>query len=83
MALSRPRKAALIAVAMLLVVGISGFKIKGLLDRGEPVFWLAELWVPAAFLSIGLVTCVEFLLPQDGPAQGAKPAPKKRKKARV
>jgi hypothetical protein len=79
MALSRPKKAALVGLGVLLVTAISGFKIKGMLDRGEPVFWLAELWVPAAFLSIGLVTCVEFLLPASAPAAASK-APAKRRR---
>jgi len=82
MALSRPKKAALVGLGLLLVVGISAFKIKGMLDRGEPVFWLAELWAPTALVSIGLVTCIEFLLPPSpGGSGAAKAAPKKRKRA--
>lgn len=78
MALSRPKKALLVALGLLAIVVISALKIKGMLDRGEPVFWLAELWAPTAFVSIGLVTCIEFLLPPAAPAAVAK-APKKRR----
>lgn len=78
MALSRPKKALLVAAGLVAIVVISALKIKGMLDRGEPVFWLAELWAPTAFVSIGLVTCIEFLLPA-APAPGPKSPRKKRR----
>jgi hypothetical protein len=83
MALSRPKKAGLLALGLVAIVVISAFKIKGMLERGEPVFWLAELWAPTAFVSIGLVMCIEFLMPHEAPAKAGKSAPKARKKARA
>jgi hypothetical protein len=78
MTLSRPKKALIVALALLAIVVISALKIKGMLDRGEPVFWLAELWAPTAFVSIGLVTCIEFLMPSAAPAGTPKARKKKR-----
>jgi hypothetical protein len=71
----------LVALGLVAIVVISALKIKGMLDRGEPVFWLAELWAPTAFVSIGLVTCIEFLLPpaSHAPASTAKAPRKKRR----
>jgi len=63
--MSRAAKGGLVALALALVAALTAWKIHGMLQRGENVFWLAELWAPAAFISIGLVTCIEFFLPQD------------------
>lgn len=64
--MSRKQKALLLGLALLVVAGITARRLGGMLERGEPVFWLAELWAPTAFLSLGLVTCLEFLLPPKG-----------------
>jgi hypothetical protein len=66
--MSRTLKALLVAAGLVLVAAVFGTKIYLELKRGEQVFWLAELWPPAAVLSIGLVTCIEFLLPPKAPA---------------
>jgi hypothetical protein len=75
--MSRQRKALAVAVVLGLVGVLFGLRIQGLLQRGEDVFWLAELWAPAAFLSIGLVTGLEILLAKD-----AQPGPPKAARAR-
>lgn len=67
MAFSRRRKILLLVLGLLLIAVVSFLKIRGMLQRGEPVFWVAELWAPAAFLSLGLVTCLEFLVQADPP----------------
>ena len=82
--MNRRMRGVLVALALLVVAAVTALKIQGMLQRGEPVFWLAELWAPAAVLSIGLVTCIEFLMP---PAHAVSAAPgllkpPKRKKAR-
>jgi hypothetical protein len=78
--MTRKQKALLTAVALVGITVISALKIKGMLDRGEPVFWLSELWAPAAFLSIGLVTCLEFLVgPENAPAKAKSRRSGKRK----
>lgn len=84
--MSRRMRGLLVGLVLLVVVALTAFKIQGMLRRGEPVFWLAELWAPAAFLSIGVVTCIEYFLPPSRPAQGtagtsgqARPAVKRRK----
>jgi len=84
--MSRRIRGLLVALVLLGVAAFTVIKIQGMLQRGEPVFWLAELWAPAAVLSIGLVTCIEFLLPQ-APLAVAVPVlaaskPSTRKKAR-
>jgi hypothetical protein len=79
--MSRQRKALAVAVVLGLVGVLFGLRIHGLLERGEAVFWLAELWAPAAFLSIGLVTGLELLLTKAPPA-ATKKAPSRRRPAR-
>jgi hypothetical protein len=69
--MDRKKKALIIAVALAVVAGLFGYKFYAELARGEHIFWLAELWPPAAVLSIGVVTCLEFLV---GPS-AATPAP--------
>lgn len=77
--MTRKQKAAATAAALLLVAVVTAVKIRGSLLRGEPIFWLEALWAPAAFLSIGLVTCLEFLLADAPPAKPAS-LPRRRKK---
>jgi hypothetical protein len=77
--MSRRTRGIGVAVILVVIAFFTYLRIHGMLQRGEPVVWLAELWAPAAVLSIGLVSCLEFLLPQ---APAAVAAPPKRKKAR-
>jgi hypothetical protein len=70
--MDRKTKALLVAACLAVVAALFAYKFQAELARGEHIFWLAELWPPAAVLSIGLVTCLEFLV---APASGA-PAPK-------
>ncbi|MGH7442764.1 MAG: hypothetical protein ACREKE_08845 [bacterium] len=46
-------------LALVLVSTLWGLKIHMDLHRG-PVFWLAELWPPAAVLTIVAVVCVDY-----------------------
>jgi hypothetical protein len=48
-----------------------GFRIHAELARGQQVFWLAELWPPAAVFSVMVVVCIDLLVPASPPAQGA------------
>ena len=77
--MSRNLKALWVGLGLVVVAAVFGFKIHAELVRGEQIVWLAVLWPPAAVLSIGLVTCLEFLVPQD-PA--SKPPAKGRAKTR-
>lgn len=62
--MSRKMRGGLVALVLAAVAVVTGLRIQGMLERGEPVFWLEQLWAPAAVLSIGLVTCIEYFLPQ-------------------
>lgn len=62
MKLSRHQKGTLLAVVLLIAAVATALKVHSLLQSGEPVLWLAELWAPTAFLSYGLLTCLEFFL---------------------
>jgi hypothetical protein len=72
--MTRKRRGLLLVLGLLAVAAISAWHIQSLLQSGQPVFWLAELWAPVGVLSIGVVSCLEYLLP--GPAA----APKAQKK---
>jgi hypothetical protein len=63
MPLSRRRKALYLFLGIALVLALLAAHMVAELRRGEDIFWLAELWAPAAVLSIGLVTGIEFLMP--------------------
>jgi hypothetical protein len=63
--MSRRTKGLLALLGLAATAAAFGYHIQGQLARGEHIFWLAELWPPAAVLSIGLVTCLEFLVPAD------------------
>lgn len=76
--MTRQAKAAATAAGLVAIAALTALKVHNMLQRGEPVFWLAELWAPAAFLSIGLVTCLEFLMGPDSPPPKAR---RRRKKA--
>lgn len=82
MKLSRRQKGVLLAIALLIVAAVTALKVHNMLQSGEPVVWLAELWAPAAFMSIGLVTCLEyFMLPERAVAKSAPDkAPARRKR---
>ncbi len=60
--MSRRRKALYLFLGLTVVVGLLAAKMVAQVRRGEDLFWLAELWAPAAALSIGLVTGIEFLM---------------------
>ena len=64
--MSRQRKALYLFLGLAVVVGLLAAKMVAQVHRGEELFWLAELWAPAAALSIGLVTGIEFLMPPAG-----------------
>lgn len=77
--MNRRARGLLMAAILVAIAAFTYLRIHGMLQRGEPVFWLAELWAPSAVLIIGLVTCIEFFLPQ---APAAQPAPAKPKRAK-
>jgi hypothetical protein len=80
--MTRQRKLIILVACLALLVGLFALKITLQLRRGEEVFWLAELWAPSAVLSVGLVTCIEFMM-NPGPGKApAKAGPKKAKKAK-
>jgi len=62
----RRTKVALIAapLAVVAVAVFFGVKIHAELVRGAPVFWMAELWPPAAVLTIILVVCIDVVVPR-------------------
>ena len=72
--MSRKQRGTLLVLGLLAVASISVWHLVALQRSGQPVFWLAELWAPVGVLSIGLVSCLEYLLP--GPAAPAKPTKK-------
>ena len=82
MAFSRRKIGVLLALGLLAIAAISAYKIQAMLQRGETVFWLAELWAPADFLSIGLVTCIEFMVGPAAPAAPAEPVQARKKAPR-
>jgi hypothetical protein len=61
--MSRRRKALYLFLGLSLVLGLLAAHMVAEVRRGEEIFWLAELWLPAAILSVGLVTGIEFLMP--------------------
>ena len=61
--MTRRTKGLLAALGLAATAAAFAYKIHGQWERGDHIFWLAELWPPAAVLSIGLVTCLEFLMP--------------------
>jgi len=48
-------------VALALIALFFGLRIQAELAAGRPVFWLAELWPPAAVTTIVLVVCIDLL----------------------
>ena len=72
--MSRRRKALYLFLGLGLVLALLAAKMVAQVQRGEDLFWLAELWAPAAVLSIGLVTGIEFLIE---PRSEARKKPKK------
>ena len=74
--MNRKQRGLLLVLGLVAVAAISAWHMHGLLQSGQPVFWLAELWAPVGVLSIGVVSCLEYLLPSP-------PAPVKRPQKRV
>jgi hypothetical protein len=72
--MTRKQRGLLLVLGLLAVAAISAWHIQSLMQSGQPVFWLAELWAPVGVLSIGVVSCLEYLLP--GPGGPAKPSQK-------
>jgi hypothetical protein len=70
--MSRRRKALYLFLGLAVVLALLGAKMIAQVRRGEELFWLAELWAPAACLSIGLVTGIEFLMPPANPKKSPK-----------
>ena len=77
--MSRRRKALFLFLGLGLVLGLMAANLIAEARRGEDIFWLAELFVPAAVLSIGLVTGLEFLMPVKSTPLVTKPAKAKKK----
>lgn len=61
--MSRRRKAVLLFLGLALFVGLTIASMVAKVRRGEDLLWISELWLPAAVLSIGVVTGIEFLMP--------------------
>jgi hypothetical protein len=81
--MTRRRKAVTLFLGLAALLLLFAVKMVVEVRRGEDIFWLAELWAPAAALSIGLVTGIEFLMVPNQPLASAGPAhPKPVKKAR-
>ena len=84
--MNRKQRGVLLVLGLLAVAAISAWHILSLLHSGQPVFWLAELWAPVGVLSIGVVSCLEYLMPPPaaphGRAPSAPPAPAKRRPAK-
>jgi hypothetical protein len=70
--MSRRRKAIYLFLGLALVLALLAAKMIAQVRRGEDLFWLAELWAPAAVLSIGLVTGIEFLMPPSNAKKTGK-----------
>lgn len=58
-------RAKIVAVALPLALALIalffGLRIQAELASGQQVFWLAELWPPAAVTTIVLVVCIDLL----------------------
>jgi hypothetical protein len=59
--MSSQKKAALLGGLLLAVALGLGLHLRAKLAGPEPVFWLAELWAPTAFLSYGFLSFLELL----------------------
>ena len=70
--MSRRRKALFFFLGLSLVLGLIAASIVAKVRRGEDLLWIAELWMPAAVLSIGVVVGIEYLI---GPTKPAPVAP--------
>jgi hypothetical protein len=57
--------------ALALIALFFGLRIHAELARGQQVFWLAELWSPAAVMTIVVVVCIDLLVPPRPPSGGA------------
>jgi hypothetical protein len=70
--MTRNRKALYLFLGLAVVLALLAAKMVMQVRRGEELFWVAELWAPAAVLSIGVVTGLEFLMaPSRHPAPAA------------
>jgi hypothetical protein len=74
--MSRRRKAFYLFLGLAVVLALLAAKMIVQVRRGEELFWLAELWAPAAVFSLGLVTGIEFLMP-PAPSMPKEKSPKK------
>lgn len=72
--MSRRRKALYLFLGLAVVLGLLAASTIAKVRRGEDLLWIAELWAPAAVLSIGIVTGIEFLIGHPKPKVEA-PAP--------
>lgn len=69
-------------LGMAAVGAFFGFRIHAELARGQQIFWLAELWPPAAVFSVMVVVCIDLLVPAAHPAKGgARPKEKERRRS--
>lgn len=77
--MSRRRKALFFFFGLSLVLGLIAASIAAKVRRGEDLLWIAELWLPAAVFSIGMVVGVEYLIgpvkARETPAAPLAPAP--------
>ncbi len=74
--MSRRRKALYLFLGLAVILGLLAAKMIVQVRRGEDIFWLGELWAPAAVLSIGVVTGIEFLMAPARPSHApAEPVP--------
>jgi hypothetical protein len=81
--MNRKQRGLLLVLGLLAVAAIFAWHLHGLLQSGQPVFWLAELWAPVGVLSIGVVSCLEYLIPaQPSPSAVPQKAPAKRTRAK-
>jgi len=69
--MTRKQRGWLLALGLLAVAAIFSWRLVVLARSGQPVFWLAELWAPVGVLSIGLVSCLEYLMPPSTALRGS------------
>ncbi len=66
-------------LSLALIAAVWGVRIHAELASGHPVFWLADLWTPAAVFTVILVVCVDFVTarapqaPESAPTRKARP----------
>jgi hypothetical protein len=79
------KRAKIIATALPLALAANalffGIRIYVELSGGQQVFWLAELWPPAAVTTIIVVVCIDLLVPGAPPAAVPVQAKVRRRRA--